>query len=245
MTLGRGYETGEARALTARASADRLVSNALTGAFEASPALEVNRTIDPSDGANYAGGSSYSPYMPLLPSSAGLVGVVGAGGAQGILDKRRRAFRYMKRMVGKPWPSVLRQGPIAAGYIDPTEKERSSSIYEGWNAASQAGAAPGLDGCVGCRFGELGFGGLTYQQAMNYSPAPLTDNLGNLQVSTQISGNKRSGSQGLPPLPPGINRDAFLKLARRKGVVFAYKSAMRQLKRRRAKLAREATHVGW
>jgi hypothetical protein len=36
--------------------------------------LARSNVIDPSEGANYGGGSSYAPRMPLLPSSAGLAG---------------------------------------------------------------------------------------------------------------------------------------------------------------------------
>ena len=41
--------------------------------------LSRSNVLDPSEGANYSGGSSYAPGLPLLPSSVGLAGLEGLG----------------------------------------------------------------------------------------------------------------------------------------------------------------------
>lgn len=42
--------------------------------------------IDPSDGANYGGGSSFAPGLPLMPSTVGLAGCAGCGSADSDLS---------------------------------------------------------------------------------------------------------------------------------------------------------------
>lgn len=71
--VGRGYPLENLAALMSAAE-DRMLSNSLTSTFEAGPALLSNGMLDPSDGGNYNGGSSYSDELPLLPSNAGLAG---------------------------------------------------------------------------------------------------------------------------------------------------------------------------
>jgi hypothetical protein len=95
-----------------------------------------------------------------------------------VLTEIQRTQDYIRTQDGMPWP------PLAEDYtLSPTVTSRPGNINKGWNAAAQPGSPPGLDGC-GCR--DANFGGLTYEQAMNYSPAPLTDNLGSLQRLDQI-----------------------------------------------------------
>jgi hypothetical protein len=49
--------------------------------------LSRKNVIDPSEGANYSGGSSYAPGLPLMPSTVGLAGV-----ASGVLPPRRHVI---------------------------------------------------------------------------------------------------------------------------------------------------------
>jgi hypothetical protein len=60
--------------------------------------LARSNVIDPSEGANYTGGSDYAPGMPLLPSSAGLAGL----GAMGKAAKKvaTEAGKLRVKMVG-------------------------------------------------------------------------------------------------------------------------------------------------
>lgn len=75
MTLGISYEDRRNVISPQRAAADLKLAQALSGKFQMSPSFNLNRAIDPSDGANYQGGSSYSPDLPILPSHAGLAGL--------------------------------------------------------------------------------------------------------------------------------------------------------------------------
>lgn len=183
------------------AQEDRMLANATSGALpQASPALEVNRQLDPSEGVNYAGGSSYSEGMPLLPSSVGLTGVMGAGvnhdereareslcgslaGAAGLFETIGRTDTYLMLMRGTPWPTPLNEGKISAGYVTPTVMSRVSNINKGWNAAAQPGGAPGTQ--VG--YSEKTLGPTSWAEAMNYSPSPLADKIGSLQGLGAIS----------------------------------------------------------
>ena len=196
MTLGAGLDlSGGDLAYLMSAQEDRMLADATSGVLpQASPSLEVNRQLDPSDGVNYAGGSSHTPGLPLLPSSVGLTGVMGAGinqdhreameslcgglaGANGLFETIGKTDTYLMLMNGKPWPTPLRQGPISAGYVTPTVMSRLANINQGWNAAAQPGAAPGLN--VG--YSDKTLGPSTWQEAMEYSPSPLLDKIGSLQ----------------------------------------------------------------
>lgn len=197
MTLGVGLldQSGGDLASLMSAQEDRLLAAATTGVLpEASPALEVNRQLDPSDGVNYAGGSSYSEGMPLLPSSVGLTGVMGAGadldqremqeslcgglaGFGGLFETIGKTDTYLMLMSGKPWPPPLNQGRISAGYVMPTVMSRVSNINKGWNAAAQPGPPPGLN--VG--YSDKTLGPSTWEEALDYAPSPLADQLGALQ----------------------------------------------------------------
>jgi hypothetical protein len=169
MTIGTGYEGPSDLALTLNAAADRQSANAASAMIEASPALQMTTGLDPSDGVNHTGGSSFGPGMPLMPSSAGLVGAINASQVEaGIRDWDG----YTAIQNGVPWP------PRAPGYtLEPTVASRRGDIYEGWNAASQPGAAPGMG------FAEINVGAMSYEEAMNWSPAPMTDNLGALRTN--------------------------------------------------------------
>jgi hypothetical protein len=191
---------------TRNAFEDRHLTRAVTGTFGVSPSLEVSRTIDPSDGANVSGGSSYVPGMPLLPSSSGLAGVLGASD-EGIISKIRASDAYLARMAGKPWPSVATD----PDFLRPTAYAQRSSINRGWNAAAQPGAAPGLAGC-GCKtpppaagngFREINVGPMSWEEALLYSPAPLTDNLGSLRSLDSIYAEADQARAGLGAVSTG------------------------------------------
>jgi hypothetical protein len=146
---------------------DRGLAQALSGDYGSSTSFELHRGMDPSDGANQSGGSNYSEGMPLSPSSAGLSGVLGASDPE-VLKQIAQLDRYMSKEAGVPWPTPYRSYDATK----PTVSARKSNINKGWNAAAQPGAAPGLQ--------DLRMGALTYAEAMNWTPAPLTDNLGAL-----------------------------------------------------------------
>jgi len=188
MTLG--VTTAQRNQTPARSAfADRSLTRATTGTFGVSPSLEISRTEDPSDGANVSGGSSYIEGMPLLPSSAGLAGVLGASD-EGILQKISASDAYLVRMAGKAWPSVE-----TTPRFGPTSYAQKSSINKGWNAAAQPGPAPGLSGC-GCQklpasngvsgFKEVNVGPMSWEEALLYAPAPLTEKLGSLRGLDEI-----------------------------------------------------------
>jgi hypothetical protein len=170
MTLGAGYEVQSDMALMVSAMEDRPVSTLSSGTITSSAALEVTTGLDPSDGALHSGGSSFVDGMPLMPSSAGLAGAVGASP---VLTDIQKWERYDKRMGGKPWPTP---NPKPYYKIEPTVQGEPGNIFVGWNAASQPGSPPGMGG-----FAEINVGAMSYEEAMNYSPAPLTEQLGALR----------------------------------------------------------------
>ncbi len=170
MTLGVGYAERSDLASQMSAAEDIQVAQANSSIINAHPSLEITSGFDPSDGANYSGGSSYSPSMPLMPSSAGLAGL--AGMEQGIppnVEQGIKKWHKYLHSLGTPWPT-----PFKPYGLEPTVESYRSSIYEGWNAASQPGAPPGFG------FAEADFGGMTYMEAMEWTPAPLTQALGAL-----------------------------------------------------------------
>lgn len=110
MTLGiGGADAGNLAALLSEAE-DRQAVSALSSYFEASPTYEIVRTVDPSDGANYSGGSSYTPGMPLLPSNAGLAGYGG-----GLREASFGAMTYEEAMDYAPAPLTQRIDALRAG----------------------------------------------------------------------------------------------------------------------------------
>ncbi len=202
MTLGTNAGTQDDLAALMSASEDRRVASRASSTIHASPSLQITSGIDPSDGVNAAGGSSYSPDLPLTPSSAGLTGVLGVNEVPhpAILKKIRKLKRYEKRMNGKPYPNVLQQRAIARGYVLPTVREEKGNINKGWNAAAQPGAAPGLveGNALPIKDVDPGGGGLTYAQALLYDPAPMTDHLGSLRSFADVV-QQKPGEQTVGP----------------------------------------------
>lgn len=196
MTLGTGWEARSDLAALMSAREDRFAASRASSMIEASPVLQISSGLDPSDGANYSGGSSYSADMPLGPSSAGINGMLGANEAPhpAILKEIRNLQRYQKRIDGKPYPNVRNQRAIARGYLTPTDFAAKDNLNQGWNAAAQPGAAPGLMVGAPIKDMDAGGGGLTYAQALNYDPAPLTEHLGSLRGVAAFSA---------PPQVPG------------------------------------------
>lgn len=172
MTLGTGYEAQSDMALLHSAAVDRRESARSSGTITPNAALEVTTGLDPSDGALHSGGSSFVEGMPLCPSSAGLAGALGASQ---VMTDIRDWEEYDKRMEGKPWPTP---NPKPYYMLEPTVGAEQGDIFVGWNAASQPGSPPGMGG-----FAEINAGAMSYEEAMNYSPAPLTENLGSLRDS--------------------------------------------------------------
>jgi hypothetical protein len=221
MTLG--VTTAQRNQTPARSAfADRKLTRATTGTFGVSPSFEVTRTLDPSDGANVSGGSSYIDGMPLLPSSAGLAGVLGASD-EGILQKIKTSNAYLKRIAGKPYPAPHTPYP----WTEFLSYGTKSSLYEGWNAAAQPGDPPGLAGC-GCQklpapsgvsggFKEINVGPMSWEEALLYSPAPLTDNLGALRGLDEIY---RESQSDLRPGFAGVGSETLLPLAAIGGFVW-------------------------
>lgn len=200
MTLGTGWEGQDDLAAMISAGEDREVASRASSTIHASPSLQVSSSIDPSDGVNQSGGSSYSEHMPLTTSSAGLVGSIGINEAPHpeVLKKIRQMQRYEKRMAGKPYPNVLRQRAIAAGYIAPTARSGKDNISKGWNAAAQPGPPPGYSQTdISIKDVDPGGEGLTYMQALNYDPAPLTDHLGSLRSMDAVT--QKPGDQSVGP----------------------------------------------
>ena len=74
MTLGISVETPEGLAQQIYAAHDGRDAARRSRVVRPAASLEMRRTIDPSQGVNMMGGSSYTPGLPLLPSNAGLAG---------------------------------------------------------------------------------------------------------------------------------------------------------------------------
>jgi hypothetical protein len=184
MTFGVQYDDSSDLALMLSAVEDRAVAGRASRSIEANPSLSIGRSsFDPSDGANYAGGSSYTEDLPLSPSMSGLAGLGGANAAThpDILKHIRATKRYQKQQAGKPYPGVTNERSAGRGYLAPTTKSVKNDMSKGWNAASQPAAAPGvLEGMPGS-FRDVQIGGMTYAEAFNYSPAPLTEQYGALR----------------------------------------------------------------
>lgn len=165
MTIGVGSPDRDYAAIPQAYAARGLASALSVGYGDDYSGLDAYYGLDPSDGANHSGGSSYSEGMPLDASSAGLAGTLGASDPE-VLTQITKLNKYMKSL-GTPWPNVWHPERLQS-----TVAFRKGNINQGWNAASQPGAAPGLQ--------DLRLGDLTYEEAMNWTPAPLTDNLGAL-----------------------------------------------------------------
>lgn len=61
--------------------------------------MSFEASIDPSNGVNYVGGSSYSQYLPITPSNAGLVGLHG-----NVRNVNAGALSYEEAMNWSPTP---------------------------------------------------------------------------------------------------------------------------------------------
>lgn len=200
MTFGSGVdESGSDLSAYMSAVEDRALAGATSRTILASAPFEINRQLDPSDGVNYAGGSSYSDDMPLPESN--LAGVMGAGGIgsegqeardalcsnmagmSGLFETIGRTDTYLALMAGKPWPTPLDQGRVSAGYTFPTVSSRITDINVGWNAAAQPGDAPGTQ----YGYSDRTLGPSTWEEALNYAPSPLADKIGQLQGLGELS----------------------------------------------------------
>jgi hypothetical protein len=96
-----------------------------------------------------------------------------------VLTEIQNTDQYLRTQDGIPWPT-----PTPGYQIEPTVESYPSNINKGWNAAAQPGSPPGLNGCSSCGpqgSRDIAFGGMSYEEAMNYSPAPLTEQLGALR----------------------------------------------------------------
>ncbi len=110
MTLGVGLADRSNLAALLSEVEDRRLLAASSGTIEASPGYELSASIDPSNGVNYAGGSSYTPGLPLLPSNAGLVGYQG-----GLRDIAFGDMSYREAMDWSPSPMTERISALRAG----------------------------------------------------------------------------------------------------------------------------------
>lgn len=126
--------------------------------------------------------SGYFGESPALTVSRG----------EDVLREIHNTNDYLKVQEGLPWPP-----PDPPYRLERTVASAQGNINQGWNAASQPGAAPGLQMRTPA-VRNLDAGGMSYREALNYNPAPLTDNLGSL----------RGGSYQEPAseLRPGFGR---------------------------------------
>jgi hypothetical protein len=82
--------------------------------------LSRKHVIDPSEAANYSGGSSYAPGIPLMPSSVGLAGGP-FGNIPSVLPTRRHVIDYSggaNYSGGSDWVPGLPLTPSSAGLAD-------------------------------------------------------------------------------------------------------------------------------
>jgi hypothetical protein len=184
MSFGVQYDDSSDLALMLSAVEDRAMAGRASRTIEANPSFTITKgAFDPSDGANHSGGSNFTAEMPLTASMAGLAGLAGAnsGAHPAILQKIRELKRYQKQQAGKPYPNVTNERSAGRGYTARTTKAVRGNINKGWNAAAQPASSPGVLEGLQKGFRDVAFGGLSYEEAMNYSPAPLTDQLGALR----------------------------------------------------------------
>lgn len=109
MTLGASNAADINLAARLSEAEDRKMLNAMSRAFTASPSFDLTHSIDPSDGVNTSGGSSYSPGFPLLPTNAGLVGYTGD-----IREASFGAMTYGEAMNWAPAPLAKRLPALPA-----------------------------------------------------------------------------------------------------------------------------------
>lgn len=78
--------------------------------------LQRSNVIDPSEGANYSGGSSYAQGLPLMPSSVGLAGLDAYDDLDGLDDLaiwgrmlKLPAMRAMRKIAGRNAMSAIKR----------------------------------------------------------------------------------------------------------------------------------------
>jgi hypothetical protein len=92
-----------------------------------------------------------------------------------VLTEIQTVTNYLNGQAGVPWPP-----PDSPYRLERTVASVPGNINEGWNAAAQQGAAPGMSVEMP-PVRDVLVGGMSYAEALNYAPAPLTDNLGSLR----------------------------------------------------------------
>jgi len=92
-----------------------------------------------------------------------------------VLTEIQNTNDYLRSQAGVSWPT-----PWHPYKLRPTVDSRKGNINVGWNAAAQPGSPPGYR-VQAAPYRDVSIGGESYAEAMNYSPAPLTDGLGALR----------------------------------------------------------------
>jgi hypothetical protein len=106
-----------------------------------------------------------------IPASAALTVTRG----DDVMTEVQRTNDYLQAQHGLPWPP-----PEPPYRLERTVASTKGNINKGWNAAAQPGSPPGLVPKMPA-VRDVSIGGQSYAEAMNYAPAPLTDNLGSLR----------------------------------------------------------------
>ena len=101
----RGLDPGDGRIGQRTARVDEYGRPVMRGV------LERSNVIDPSEGANYGGGSSYASGLPLLPSNAGLAGAscgcVGGLGATPLVKVVKLSVAQARRLYAQHTKTAL------------------------------------------------------------------------------------------------------------------------------------------
>lgn len=92
-----------------------------------------------------------------------------------VLTEIHNTNDYLQQQYGVPWPT-----PEPPYRLERTVASAQGNINKGWNAAAQPGEAPGMNVPMQ-QVRDVRMGGISYAEALNYNPAPLTDNLGSLR----------------------------------------------------------------
>lgn len=180
------------------------------------PGVLVRRhVIDPSEGANYSGGSDYAPGLPLLPSSVGLAGFANI---PNVLPTRRHVIDYSggaNYSGGSDYVPGLPLLPSSAGLAMGGVDVNAPTIQGGYGAAGLgnamgtaadqdlAGAFNGLDALA-----EDGRIGQTRAQVDEYGRPVMPGVISRGHVIDASEGANYSGGSsygvGLPLLPSSI-----------------------------------------
>lgn len=104
-----GYEDDNLGAILS-AQEDRRDADMRSADIVPNTSFEISTGFDPSDGANYAGGSSYTPGLQLIASSNGLAGVAGSPTKFRNVDVG--AMSYEQAMQWSPSPLKERLGAL-------------------------------------------------------------------------------------------------------------------------------------